>query len=773
MKPASFVKFASLTLALAGTALSQNAKASGSYTSAGSRAFAGSNSDGDFLLAGDLKILIARGNRNGAYNLQKRFPSEAGIVSGGVLERTSSTSNTTVARICSQTATIEARITPAGSAFFEATDLSESLGLTGPRDLRCAVNPRSGEWFAVNLKTGAATIFSQAGNDSPNRTDITLPAIYGRWTHAVFAGQSFFAFSDRGEAASVSLRGKDAADVILSRAPWTALEPRDTVVSSGIHLLKVGEGQTALAQLDSGSASANWINHIKIPISPCSENAGCGAWIGPNGRWIVAGIWGTYTGMDAQFSRIKVPLVMSDATSAGVALNPARNEYILVGDTEADIGLLPSVPSDGRSSVPVQPESDARRETRGESSQRYVVWLKGRARELAERFHASSQPPKVLFSYKPHSTEASALGDVIVAEGRIPETLPSHWAAVEPQVEFGPILMANEWTPAVRSQQPLPPSKPWWLESTGLAEAVAEIKASKIRPRPMKIAVIDSGADVAHPALEAVFAINDKEIDGNGIDDDANGLVDDIIGYDFILERPSVIDEFGHGTHVAGLLRNRWSEDGLFGGAMNARLKIFRALDSQGKSNSIDLSRAISAAIADRVDLMNCSWGGGPETQVLRDAFAAATRADILIFSSAGNDALNTDRNPQVPKKFAGVFSVGAATQSQTRARFSNWGKESVYLFAPGSDILSSLPDGRYGEKSGTSMASPIAASGAALVAGILGTLNPEWSRTQLNSAAADILCRSSEKNRLAVPNSKCGSLNALKAVRMSMGVTP
>jgi subtilisin family serine protease len=385
----------------------------------------------------------------------------------------------------------------------------------------------------------------------------------------------------------------------------------------------------------------------------------------------------------------------------------------------------------------------------------------------------AGEPPKVLFKYAPHSTESAAQGDVIIGEGRIPNDLPAHWAAVEPQVEFDAILMANEWSPAVRSSQPLPPPKPWWLDSAALTGAVSEIKKSNIQLQPMKVAVIDSGADLTHPALQGAFAVNENEIDGNGIDDDGNGLIDDRVGYDFILEKSSPADEFGHGTHVAGLIRNRWSDEGLFGGAMNARLKIFRALDARGKSNSIDLSRAISAAIQESVDLMNCSWGGGPETQVLRDAFAAAKRADILVFASAGNDSLNSDQNPQVPKKFSGVFSIGASTQSQTRARFSNWGAESVFLFAPGSDILSSLPDGRFGEKSGTSMASPIAASGASLVAGVLRKKNPEWSRAQLNSVTTDILCKSSEKNRLAVPNSKCGSLNVLRAIQISIGAEP
>jgi hypothetical protein len=762
-----------VALLLVLTCFSESAFASGSYTSSGSRALAGSNTAGDVLIAGDLKMLLIRGDRNYARNLQRPFPAEQGIVTGGLVERSTSAGFVTFALICSQTIALSAKVDDSKRVAFRETDLREALKLTGPRDLRCAVNPQNGEWIAVNLKNGAAILHSSADSSSFVSTALTLPRITGRWTHVVYTGQSFFAFSDNGIAAGISAGGPTRAGVQLNRAPWADLEPRDTVVSSGSSVLKVGQGRTAIAQLDTTDSIVSWINHTKININPCSDNGGCGAWIGPDQRWIVAGTWGTYTGVSSQFTRLKVPLVMSESTSAGAALNPARNQFVLVGDTEAEIGTLPPLPDNTNRPNFSLDNQDARKETRRAKTNRYAIWLKGRVKELAEHFPSAGENPKVLFTYLPNSSLQAIEGEVIVGSGRIPDPLPAHWAAVEPQVEFDPIVMANEWSPAERSAQPLPSAKAWWSDAIGLGRAVAELKKSKLQPSPMKVAVIDSGVDVGHPALQGAFAVNSNEIDGNGTDDDGNGLVDDVIGYDFVREKPSIADEFGHGTHVAGLLKNTWSGDALLGGAFNARLKIFRALDEHGKSNSIDLSRAVSAAIQDGADIMNCSWGGGPETQILRDAFAAASRAEMLIFSSAGNDALNTDAHPQVPKKFAGVFSIGAATQSQTRARFSNWGSESVFLFAPGSDILSSLPDGRYGEKSGTSMASPIAASAASLVAGTLRTKHPEWSRAQLNSTAAEILCNSSEKNRLAAPNSKCGSLNAFRAIQMSLGDGP
>ncbi|NBW83362.1 hypothetical protein EBR21_16560, partial [bacterium] len=335
------------------------------------------------------------------------------------------------------------------------------------------------------------------------------------------------------------------------------------------------------------------------------------------------------------------------------------------------------------------------------------------------------------------------------------------------------LSLANEWIPATNANDSPTPTRPWWSESLQLPNAVNELHSSGIAPQTIRVSIVDSGVDLNHPGLRGVFWVNDKEIPDNGIDDDNNGLVDDFYGFDFVSESAMPQDEFGHGTHVAGLVNNSWSQQALLGGAFNARLRIFRALDSKGKSNSIDLARAISAALKAGSDILNCSWGGGPETQILRDAFAAAQRSNVLVFSSAGNDGLNSDLYPQVPKKFPGVLAVGAATPSQTKARFSNWGEHSVFAFAPGFNIYSTLPGGRFGEKSGTSMASPIAASIASLVLGTLKQLHPEWSAAQQNEATIDILCHSAEKNKLAPPNSKCGTLNALGAIQTSLRKVP
>lgn len=297
------------------------------------------------------------------------------------------------------------------------------------------------------------------------------------------------------------------------------------------------------------------------------------------------------------------------------------------------------------------------------------------------------------------------------------------------------------------------------------AEALSLIREKNMTPQTIRVGVVDSGVDLNHPALKDVFDSNPNEIPDNGVDDDKNGLIDDVMGYDFVTETSVPQDTFGHGTHVAGLLNNAWSQEGRLGGAYNAKLRILRALDGSGKSNSIDLSRALAAAIKSNVDLVNCSWGGGPETQVLRDAFTAAENAGVIIFSSAGNDGINVNDSPPVPKRFAGVISVGASNQAGARARFSNWGSQTIALFAPGTEITSTLPDGQLGEKSGTSMASPIAASVGMLTLGLIREAHPTWSKDQQKKRMIEVLCEGSNRNQLAGTASRCGLLNAQEAI--------
>jgi subtilisin family serine protease len=204
---------------------------------------------------------------------------------------------------------------------------------------------------------------------------------------------------------------------------------------------------------------------------------------------------------------------------------------------------------------------------------------------------------------------------------------------------------------------------------------------------------------------------------------------------------------------VAALVASR-REGVAFGVAPNARLVVARALDDAGKSDSLGLARALAFAVDAGARVVNCSWGGGSETQALRDAFAYARAQGTLLLSSAGNDGLDLDRFPVPPKNFPGVLNTGASNADARRSRFSNEGKRSVFLYAPGDAILSALPGGIVGGKSGTSMASPMTAGSAALLLGL--GLEP--------ADVEGVLCASARRDGLE-RSSRCGLLDTRAAV--------
>jgi subtilisin family serine protease len=185
---------------------------------------------------------------------------------------------------------------------------------------------------------------------------------------------------------------------------------------------------------------------------------------------------------------------------------------------------------------------------------------------------------------------------------------------------------------------------------------------------------------------------------------------------------------------------------------------VVRALDRSGKSNSIDLARALLYAADNGAEMVNCSWGGGPDTQALRDSFAMLRARGILVFSSAGNDRLDTDKSPDVPKKYAGVVSVAASDRNNRLADFSSYGSNSVRFVTPGDAIVSTVPGGVFGEKSGTSMASPLAVASFALLWGAVRSMEPELDKARQIEKVDRLLCESADALGLE-KRSQCGRI--------------
>jgi subtilisin family serine protease len=235
------------------------------------------------------------------------------------------------------------------------------------------------------------------------------------------------------------------------------------------------------------------------------------------------------------------------------------------------------------------------------------------------------------------------------------------------------------------------------------------------------VAVIDSGIQWDHPDLNANTWINVAERDGGaGVDDDGNGYVDDLRGWDFFAGDNNPMDENGHGTHVAGTIGAVSNNSrGVAGVAWQVRLMPLRFLGPDGGYTS-DAIKAIEYAVANGATISNNSWGGGSYSTALYDAIKKAGLKDHLFVAAAGNDGRNTDATPSYPASYdlANIVSVAAVDKILARATFSNYGANSVDLGAPGVDIVSTYPSNTYAYASGTSMAAPHVAGVAALLRG-------------------------------------------------------
>ena len=254
------------------------------------------------------------------------------------------------------------------------------------------------------------------------------------------------------------------------------------------------------------------------------------------------------------------------------------------------------------------------------------------------------------------------------------------------------------------------------------------------------VAVIDSGMDVEHPELVDALAINDKEIPGNGIDDDNNGYVDDVNGYDFVADSGRVIDYTGHGTHVAGVIAAQHDRGQVLGVAPSAKLLPLAFISATGGGLVSGAVGAIRYAASQGAKVINASWGGRSCSNLLREEIAAVAKNNVLFVAAAGNSGNDLSITPEYPAAFqiSNSMTVGAGTPSNNMAEFSNFGLL-VDIVAPGVDVFSTYPpefdnDGtRDGVVilEGTSMATPYVAGAAAL----LWSIYPEAQYSDIKAA--------------------------------------
>ena len=272
------------------------------------------------------------------------------------------------------------------------------------------------------------------------------------------------------------------------------------------------------------------------------------------------------------------------------------------------------------------------------------------------------------------------------------------------------------------------------------------------------VGIIDEGIDYNHPDLAANIWTNPGEVVGNGVDDDGNGYIDDIHGWDFSNNDNSIFDGTTsdsvdrHGTHVAGTIGGVGGNgQGVAGVAWNVTMISAKFLGPTGgylsdAVEALDYLTNLKTRYGVNVVASNNSWGGGGFSSSLQSAITRAANAGILFVAAAGNDGVNNDSTASYPSNYnttagAGydnVIAVAAIDRSGNLASFSNYGATTVDLGAPGVSINSTLPFNTYGSYSGTSMATPHVTGAAALYAASHPGATANAIRTALlNSALA------------------------------------
>ncbi|MDB5352542.1 MAG: in-like serine protease [Planctomycetota bacterium] len=280
--------------------------------------------------------------------------------------------------------------------------------------------------------------------------------------------------------------------------------------------------------------------------------------------------------------------------------------------------------------------------------------------------------------------------------------------------------------PGLAAQSALSSSSPSNIDAN-LAWDTTQGKSSTI------IAVIDSGLDTSHPDFAGRLWVNAGEAAGPaGRDNDGDGFIGDVNGWNFINNSPNITDDNGHGTHVTGILGATGNNGvGVAGVNWNARIMPLKFIGADGNGSVDDAVRAIYYAVDHGARVINASWGGGAHVQSLTDAISYANSHNVVFVTAAGNEGTNNGvvRSFPADDRLPNLISVAAVDQNGNLASFSNFGVSTVDIAAPGINIRSTVPGG-YATYSGTSMSAPYVSGVVSLLVG----LHPEMTAAQLVS---------------------------------------
>lgn len=319
--------------------------------------------------------------------------------------------------------------------------------------------------------------------------------------------------------------------------------------------------------------------------------------------------------------------------------------------------------------------------------------------------------------------------------------------------------------------------KLWGMKNTGQADKSGQVgtPGSDINVVPLwqkgfvgskniVVAIIDTGVDWNHPDLMPNLYTNSAEIDGDGKDNDGNGFVDDIRGWNFASNNKNSTDDNGHGSHCAGTIGGAGNNGmGVAGVNWDVTIMPIKFLSADGSGSLKGAVESINYATKMKVNVMSNSWGGGGYSESMKVAIEKARDAGILFVAAAGNESNDNDAAPTYPATYQveNVLSVAATDNKDQIASFSNYGKGKVHVAAPGVRIYSSVKGGGYDTFSGTSMACPHVAGISALMLSI----HPEWTFTELK----DRLIRTSDPvsglKRKVLAKGRVNAFNAVNGI--------
>ncbi len=301
----------------------------------------------------------------------------------------------------------------------------------------------------------------------------------------------------------------------------------------------------------------------------------------------------------------------------------------------------------------------------------------------------------------------------------------------------------------------------WGLKKSDAEKAWSISKGSK----KVIVAIIDTGADVKHEDLKNNFWVNTAEIPNNGIDDDKNGFIDDVYGWNFVNNDNDLTDNHGHGTHIAGIIGAEANNGkGIVGISPEVSLMILKYYDPKvpNTDNLRNTILAIKYATKMGANIINYSGGGTEFSQDEKAAIEEAKNQGILFVAAAGNERSNSDKHKYFPADYglSNIISVTAIDPDTKVLDSSNYGVETVDIAAPGQNIVSTLPGNKYGHMTGTSQATAFVSGAAVLVMA-------HKNNSDFNDVKKFILATGDSQSHLLSKTKTARKLNLYKALTM------